>query len=320
MDNEASEAAPRYFRRREVLAVSVGRTRIALIAAVALGLASALVPAACAAAPELYVAEGPGLVVTFKAEGRHVYITTLAYGSSCTGVGAHAGEVGELVGEDFLEGPEELKRSGHRLTYGEGPNEVFSDQERLVATLRPDAIVGTFSASSGGDVEGEGSCSTGSPGGGGHIHFKARRYVPFDNASAAAPMPGAPAFYFVAENPLELYFWIDAEAVTAMRGTAVRQCVHRGRRSRNREGFLRLGLPPFPLSSDGSFSAWGGYRERSSSDSTRLSGNVGEGALNGRISEVETARRGGKVIGRCHTGPRRDGVIPFRAARWVPAG
>ncbi len=266
----------------------------------------------------IYVAKQPGFSITLKAEGRHIFVTSLTYTSYCAGAGAHIGEITESHGASFLGPPQELDRTGTHLHYLQKVTETFYSLEVLDGEVHPDAIVGTFLRESSSPVEGDGGCGTGSPEGDPKIQFEALRYVPVGSALAAAPSPGAEAIYFLASKPIEMYLWIGEGAVTDVRGRARHTCVQPGRPAQHSR--MSFGIqPPLPVSDvDGSFFGRWGFRSGSITGSTQIGGSVADTAVTGRLSETWKGKEGGRVTERCHTGRGRMGWVPFRATRYLP--
>jgi hypothetical protein len=268
----------------------------------------------------IYIAEQPGFSITFKAEGRHVFVTSLRSSGYCKGTPGQP-EIIEETGESFLGGPEELERSGRHIHYGYTVTETFYSQEVIDGEIRPDSIIGTYMRATGGPAEGEGPCYTGTPGGGTKVSFEAARYVPFDSELATTPDPTAKAIYFGNAKLIEIYLWIDDAAVTDVRGSALDTCVwpQRRRRKVERSRGAPLLFPPFPLSApDGSFYGSWGVRNRVLSRSSRFLGVVAEDTVTGTLSETSKGRSGGRVTERCHTGRGDRGWILYRAIRYVP--
>jgi len=275
----------------------------------------------------IYVAEQPGLSITLRAEGRHVFVTSLRHTGYCRGAGIHSDEVREAKGgESFLGGPEELDRSGRHLHYGEKVTDVFYSRTVIDAEIRPDAIVGTYLDESSSAAEGEGGCQSGSPDGDPRVAFEAERYVPYGGELAAAPDPAAPAIYLANNRMIEIYLWVDDGAVTDIRGTALGTCVSFRRKLRphrkvehSREGFLLD--PPFALSPlDSSFSTDTHYDSSLIKRSVYFSGTVAKAETNGFLRETYEAREDGRLEERCRTGIARRGWVPYRAIRFVPVG
>lgn len=271
----------------------------------------------------IYVAEQPGFSITLKAEGRHVFVTSLRDTGYCRGTGGHRDEVTEGKGESFLGGPEELERTGRHLHYSEKVTETFYSRTVIDAEIRPDAIVGSYLSESSSSAEGDGGCQTGSPDGDPRVYFTAERYVPLGSELAAAPDPAAAAIYFAGSQPIEIYLWVEDGAVTDVRGSTFDTCISRHRKRPHRRVERSRGAPllypPFAVSpADGSFYGTWGFRSSSFGRSSRFGGTVGETEVVGALSETSKVWHRGRVVQRCHTGTGPKGWVPYQATRYVP--
>jgi hypothetical protein len=267
----------------------------------------------------IYVAEQPGLSITFRVEGRHVFVTSLTATGYCRGTGGHSGEFTETTSRSFLGPPQELDRAGSRLRYLEKVTETFYVLTRIDGEIGPGAITGSYLHESSSPVEGDGGCQTGSPAGDPRVHFEAVRYVPFESAPQA-PDPAAEAIYFLASRPIEMYVWVGEEGVTDVRGRVLRTCIRPGHPvQRYRTSF---GIePPVAVSDlDGSFYGRWGFQSDAIGSSTQFAGTVADDAVTGWLSETNKERRRGRVAERCHTGRGDRGWVPYRATRYVPVG
>jgi hypothetical protein len=287
--------------------------------ALILALVAALLGAGSAQAEtSIYVAEQPGFSITLKAKGRRVFVTTLRDTGYCRGTGAHRDEITEGKGESFLGGPAELERTGSHLHYSEKVTETFYSRTVLNATLRPDAIVGTYLSESSSPVEGDGGCQTGTPDGDPRVYFTAKRYVPLGSELAVPPDPAAPAIYLANTRTIEMYLWVDGGAVTDVRGTIVETCLRPHHRPYRSRGHFLL-YPPFALSpSDGSFSTEAHYDSSAIRRAVYLSGMVADAETAGLLRETYEARERGRLEERCGTGTAKRGWVPYRAIRFVP--
>lgn len=267
----------------------------------------------------IYVADQPGFSITFRVEGRHVFVTSLTATGYCRGAGGHAEEFTETTSRSFLGRPQELDRTGSRLRYLQKVTETFYDLTRIDAEIDPEVIAGIYLHESSSPVEGDGGCQTGSPAGDPRIHFEAVRYVPFDRALQAPP-PAAEAIYLLASKPLEMYVWVGEEGVTDVRGRVLRSCSRPGQPVQRFRTSLGIEPPVAVSDLDGSFYGSWGSQSGSIGSSTRFAGTVAEDAVAGWLSETTIERRRGRVAERCHTGRGDRGWIPYRAARYVPVG
>jgi hypothetical protein len=297
--------------------------RMSTATAALVALALVFSAAATAAETSLYIADQPGLSLTLKAHGDHVFITSLRHTGYCRGAGGFPDKVAE-GGESFLGGPVELERNGRHLQFREKVTETFYSRTVLKATVEDNAIGGFYLSESSSSAEGDGGCQTGSFEGDPRVYFRAQRYVPLGSESASEPDPAAPAVYFANSKVVEMYLWVDQGAVTDVRGTALSTCVkyrrirpHR-RVGRSRESFLLD--PPFPLSpADNSFATAALY-PGSFKRSAYLSGTVAEGETKGLLRETSEVRESGRLQERCRTGTARRGWVPYQAIRFVQAG
>lgn len=272
----------------------------------------------------IYIAEQPGFSITLKAEGRHVFVSSLQTLGYCRGAGGAEDRVTETEGKSFLGGPEELERKGNRLRYFEKVTDVFYSRTGIKAEIRADAIVGTYFHETSSSGEGDGGCQSGGfddP----RVSFEARRYAPVDSGAAVPPDPNAPAIYFGETKLIEIYLWAKDGSVSDVRTTVAGRCIRPHRKKRPHRTVERTREaptlhPPFPISpADGSFSAswgFGGAWSRSS----RFFGTVEESAARGSLSETETLEHRGQVVMRCHSGIGKRGWVPFQATRYLPVG
>jgi hypothetical protein len=266
----------------------------------------------------IYVAQQPGFSITLKAEGRHVFVTSLTATSYCRSTGGHRDEITETASASFLGPPQELDRAGPHLHYLQKVTETFYDLTEIDAEIHPGAITGAYRSESSSPVEGDGGCQTGSPEGDPRVHFEALRYVPFDNALATAPDPAAEAIYFSATRAIEIYLWVGGGSLTDVRGRALQTCIRPSRPAQRSRASFDI-LPPLAVSAlDGSFSGHWGFRNEAISSSTRFSGMVADGAITGWLAETWKARERGRVSERCHTGRGERGLTPYRATRYLP--
>ena len=278
----------------------------------------------------IYVIDQPELTFVVEVKGEDAYVAYLEAEVLCYGAGGHWFEGPNAVTHRaFGAGPVRLRpvEGGYRLLRRH--SDLYeSRREDLRLEIRPDRIVGTYSAEASGEAI-QGNCETNAPGfepefgqSEPPVGFEARPYVPLGSPAATLPDPAAEALYFQASRQIETIFWAIDGTVAKVRGAARETC-----RSRRGKRFaLRRELepaPPFSIDpATGGFEGRGGREWPYLSATSHLEASASASEILGRYRAAIAYRNGRRkrFYEWCGTGARRgDGYVGFQALRYVPA-
>jgi hypothetical protein len=278
------------------------KTVTSLLVAIALLIAAG----SARAETTLYVGDTKDYAIAFKSEEAGLYVIELAGPTSCYYTEPHedlgSGGFSAFAAPTLMRGDSE---GLHAYDSGRG-------NARVRAELDADAVRGDFAYS---ESELSYHCDTGFE----PTQFQASRYEPV--GSGAAPVSGERPVYYGSEASTEVFLRVITGRAGGIRGTFVPRCrVGRATKIPGRHALFDDPSAFTKLSEYSSFETkaveegWTRsgvhYKEKIS-----LTGSVTEDAVAGTYLRIRRTKPRGKRVHRCLNGP-----LPFRAARYLPAG